>query len=171
MDIRAILSDYTKLYYFNEDWYNKAMTENDTISIVNIGTDYAKAEMFEHAVVCWEYIANKGEGNADVFCNLGVSYYYGNGVKQDLKKAVSYYQRAAAMGHPFGMYNLAVACEYGNGTPKNLNKAIDFYRKAAEKGVNMAIDALIRLGLYDEIGGLAFYPRNLNDDSFSGEHK
>lgn len=141
----------------------------DILSIVDIGTDFAKARMFEYAVTCWEYVVNTGQGNAAVYSNLGVSYYYGNGVKQDYKKAVSYYQRAAALGHPFGMYNLAVACEYGNGTPKDMEKAISFYQHAAEKGVDMAIDALIRLGIYDEVHGLAVYPRNLDDNSFSGE--
>lgn len=38
---------------------------------------------------------------------------------------------------------------------------------AANKSVNMAIDALIRLGLYDEIHGFANYGRNFEDDSFT----
>lgn len=166
MDIKKVISDYMNYSFSYTEWYEKALYEDDTLSIINIGTDYAKAEMYEHAVTCWKYIADKGCGNPDVYSNLGVSYYYGNGVERDYKKAVSYYQRAAAMNHPFGMYNLAVACEYGNGTPKDKGKAVEFYRKAAEKGVNQAIDALIRLGLYDEINGLAFYGRNMNDDSF-----
>lgn len=78
-----------------------------------------------------------------------------------------YYQKAAAKGHPFGMYNLAVACEYGNGTPIDMEKAIGFYKMAAERGVNQAIEALVRLELYDEINNFAFYPRNLEDDSFT----
>ena len=39
--------------------------------------------------------------------------------------------------------------------------------QAAESGINQAIDALIRLGEYDELY-LSFYTRNPNDTSFSG---
>ena len=164
------INDLLEIYENECPYYNNARYEEakcgDLISIINVGTDFARSEMFKHAVDCWLYVADLGKGNADVFSNLGISYYYGNGVPQDYKKAVHYYQRAAALGHPFGMYNLAVACEYGNGTPKDMKKAIQSYRMAAEEHVNQAIDALIRLGLYDEINGFAFYGRNLNDDSF-----
>ena len=164
------LNELLEIYENECPYYDNARCEEakcgDFVGIINVGTDFAKAEMFENAVACWQYVADLGKGNADVFSNLGVSYYYGNGVQQDYEKAVHYYTRAAALGHPFGMYNLAVACEYGNGTPRDMDKAIQLYRKAAEKHVNQAVDALIRLGLYDEINGLAFYGRNLNDDSF-----
>lgn len=86
--------------------------------IVNIGTGFARSEMMDYAIECWQYVIDNGHGNAEAYSNLGVSYYYGNGVKQDYKKAVQYYQRSAAKGHSFGMYNLAVACENGNGLPK-----------------------------------------------------
>lgn len=166
MNINELLEIYkNKCPYYDNARYEEAKC-GDLISLINIGTDFAKSEMFEKAVACWQYVADLGKGNADVFSNLGVCYYYGNGVQQDYKKAVHYYQRAAASEHPFGMYNLAVACESGNGTPEDKEKAVKYYRKAAEKGVNQAIDALIRLGLYDEINGLAFYGINMNDDSF-----
>ena len=148
----------------NDQWYRLAQN-NDIDSIVNIGADFARSEMVEYAVTCWQYVIDMGRGTAEAYLNLGVSYYYGNGVNQDYKKAVQYYQKAAAKGHPLGMYNLAVACENGNGTPKDIDKAVKYYRMAAEQGVNHAIDALIRLGLYDE-HELTFYPRNLNDNSF-----
>ena len=166
MSIQEVLSNYHNSLYYNEEWQKLAMN-GDVNSIVNIGTDFARSEMAECAVACWQYVIDTGHGTAEAYSNLGVSFYYGNGVSQDYKKAVQYYQRAAAKGHPFGMYNLAVACENGNGTPKDIDKAVYYYREAAKRGVNIAIDALIRLGLYDEIHGFAFYGRNLDDDSFS----
>lgn len=166
MTIDEVLLVYkNKCIYYDLENFLEAKKGN-SLRIINIGTDFARSEMYTLAVFCWRYVADLGLGNADVFSNLGVSYFYGNGVQQDYQKAVHYYQRAASLGHPFGMYNLAVACEQGKGTPVNMEKAVEFYSKAAEKGVNQAIDALIRLGLYDEINGFAFYARNLNDDSF-----
>ncbi len=164
MLIDEILNNYPHCQYYNEQWYLLAM-KNDIESIVNIGTDFARAEMPEYAVACWQYVIDSGYGTAEAYSNLGVSYYYGNGIEQDYKKAVQYYQKAAAKGHPFGMYNLAVACEFGNGTPVDLEKAVKYYRLAANEGVNQAIDSLIRLGLFDELNGLAIYARNLEDDS------
>lgn len=166
MSLQEALSNYHNSLYYNEEWHRLAI-DGDVDSIVNIGTDFARSDMMDYAVACWQYVIDAGHGTAEAYSNLGVSYYYGNGVSQDYKKAVQYYQRAAAKGHPFGMYNLAVACEYGNGTPIDMDKAVKYYRMAADEGVNQAIDALIRLGLYDEINGFAFYSRNLNDDSFS----
>lgn len=47
-----------------------------------------------------------------------------------------------------------------------MDKAIKYYQMAAEYGVNMAIDALIRLNLYNEVEGIAFYPRSIDNYSF-----
>lgn len=169
MSIQEALSNYHNSLYYNKEWHRLAI-DGDVDSIVNIGTDFARSEMMEYAVACWQYVIDIGQGTPEAYSNLGVSYYYGNGVNQDYKKAVQYYQIAAAKGHPFGMYNLAVACEYGNGTPRDMDKAINNYRVAAEHSVNQAIDALIRLGLYDEIHGFACYRRNMGDGCFSPEN-
>ena len=166
MSIEEVLKEYTNCLFYNEQWHKLAQN-NDIDSIVNIGADFARSKMIDYAITCWQYVIDTGRGTAEAYSNLGVSYYYGNGVNQDYRKAVQYYQKAAAKGHPFSMYNLAVACECGNGTPKDVGKAIKYYQMAAEKGVNDAINALIRLGMYDEIHGLVFYPRNLKDNSFS----
>lgn len=166
MSLNDLLEEYTNSPFYNKEWHELAL-KGDIDSIVNIGTDYTRSEMMDYAITCWQYVIDIGKGTAEAYSNLGVSYYYGNGIQQDYKKAVQYYQKAAAKGHPFGMYNLAVASEYGNGTPKDLEKAVKYYRMAAEKGINQAIDALIRLGLYDELHGFAFYARNLEDDSFT----
>lgn len=166
MNLDNALNEYPNCLYYNKRWHILAQN-GDIDCIVNIGSDFARCEMMDYAVACWQYVIDIGRGTAEVYSNLGVSYYYGNGVIQDYKKAVHYYQKAAAKNHPFGIYNLAVACENGNGTPQDLEKAIKYYKMAADKGVNMAIDALIRLGLYDEIHGFAYYGRNLNDDSFT----
>ena len=166
MNIQEALANYHNSLYYNKEWHRLAF-DGDIDSIVNIGTDFARSEMMDYAVTCWQYVIDSGHGTAEAYSNLGVSYYYGNGVSQDYKKAVQYYQRAAEKEHPFGMYNLAVACENGNGIPQDVDMAIKYYKMAAEQGLNMAIDALIRLGLYDEINGFAFYRRNMGTGSFS----
>ena len=164
MSIQEVLVNYHNSLYYNQEWHRLAI-KGDIDSIVNIGTDFARSEMMDYAVACWQHVIDNGHSTAEAYSNLGVSYYYGNGIYQDYKKAVQYYQRAAAKGHPFGMYNLAVACENGNGTPQDMDKAIKYYQMAAEHGVNMAIDALIRLGLYSETRDFAIYPRSVDNYS------
>lgn len=169
--INTILDLYKIEKFYNESWASLAR-QGDVITICDIATDFARNKMYETAVLCWEYLVDYYPiGNVtEAYVNLGVSYYYGNGVELDYKKAVHYYSLAAEIGHPFGEYNLAVACEYGKGHPKDMEKAIFYYNKAAKKGVNMAIDALIRLGLYNE-WQLPHHPRRFYDDSFSPEEE
>lgn len=165
-NIKEILAEYYNCIYYNDSRMNAAL-DGDVIEISNIGTDFAKSQMFTEAIECWEYIVESElPTNPETYNNLGVSYFYGNGVDVNYEKAVHYYQKAAAAGHPFGKYNYAVALEQGKGIKSDLNRAIKLYEQAAKSGVNQAIDALIRLGLYDELY-LSFYPRNLNDTSFS----
>lgn len=155
--LRTILENYTKCPSYDKSRAERAIG-GDAIELANIGTDFAKNQMYEKAVTCWEHIIESDlPVDSSVYCNLGVCYFYGNGVSIDKK--------AAAMGHPFGQYNLAVALEQGKGVEKNPSKAIHFYSMAAHNHVNQAIDALIRLGEYDELK-LAYYSRNHIDDSF-----
>ena len=169
MNISEVINDYPNCPYYNEQWHKLAQ-KGDADSIVNMGTDFARSEMMEYAVACWQYVIDNGHGTAEAYSNLGVSYYYGNGVAQDYDKAVLYYIKAAAMDHPFGLFNLAVAYENGNGIEKNMDVAVSYYKMAAEKHLNMAIDALIRLGVYSETQGLAFYQRSRVDNGFAPDN-
>lgn len=169
MNINEVINDYPNCPYYNEQWHKLAQ-KGDADSIVNMGTDFARSEMMEYAVACWQYVIDNGHGTAEAYSNLGVSYYYGNGVAQDYDKAVLYYIKAAAMDHPFGLFNLAVAYENGNGIEKNMDVAVSYYKMAAEKHLNMAIDALIRLGVYSETQGLAFYQRSRVDNGFAPDN-
>lgn len=166
--LQVILANYKNCLFYNESRLNSALN-GDVIEISNIGTDFARSQMFTEAIECWEFIVQSNmPTNPETYNNLGVSYYYGNGVEVNYEKAVHYYQKAAAAGHPLGKYNLAVALENGNGIECDIERAIKYYTMAAENGVNQAIDALIRLGVYNELK-LAYYQRNLNDDSFLGD--
>lgn len=60
-------------------------------------------------------------------------YNFKNKVTNDPKLALAFYQRAAQLGEPRGMYNYARHLENGTieGT-KDINKALQWYRKSAE---------------------------------------
>lgn len=165
-NLEEILADYNNCFYYDENRMQAAL-KGDIKEISNIVTDFARSQMFVEAIECCEYIVESGMPTPpETYNNLGVSYFYGNGIEVNSEKAVHYYQKAAA-GHPFGKFNYAVALEQGKGIKSDLNRAIKLYEQAAKSGVNQAIDALFRLGQYDE-SYLSFYLRNLNDTPFIG---
>ena len=167
--LTELLNNYSECMFYESDRVQAAVN-GDVAELSNIGTDFARSGMFEDAIGIWEYIINGGmPTNPETYNNLGVSYYYGNGVEINYTKAVHYYQKAAAAGHRFGQYNFAVALENGNGIPVDMDRAIEYYKKAAYQHVNQAIDALIRLGVYDEMN-LAYYSRSFHDTSFLGDN-
>ena len=93
MDLFCALSEYKNSPFFNEGNYRLAI-RNDITSIVNIGTDFAQHGNYNYAVVCWLYVLNGGYDNAEAYSNLGVSYYYGNGIEQNFELAISFYKKA-----------------------------------------------------------------------------
>lgn len=80
----------------------------------------------------------ENQGEAEAQYALGVSYEYGQGVKQNYKEAVKYYRKAAEQGHAAAQYNLGVCYRDGKGTKKDYKEAIALFRKAEEQGVVQA---------------------------------
>lgn len=54
------------------------------------------AKNFIEAISCYQKASNQGYAEAQY--NLGVCYYKGEGVVKDIKKAVYWYEKAAAQG-------------------------------------------------------------------------
>ena len=71
------------------------------------------------------------KGDASSQNDIGVAYALGQGVSADARKAVEWYEKAAAQGNAFGLSNMA--SRYYNGTfpcSKNLTKAKDYWIRA-----------------------------------------
>ena len=69
---------------------------------------------------------------------LGWHYDHGEGVEQDMKKAICWYERAAEQNHPAAMNSLGECYAMGRGVPRDLETAMEWYRRAAELGEAMA---------------------------------
>lgn len=76
--------------------------------------------------------ARAKDGDPVAQYDLGVHYQRGDGVKQDLKRAVKWWEKSAEREYAPALYNLGVVYEQGVGVRKNGEKAISFYEKAAE---------------------------------------
>ena len=80
----------------------------------------------------WTPLAEAGDVAAQY--NLGLMYYYGQGVPQDYAEAVKWYRLAAEQGDEVAQYNLGVMLKNGRGVPQDYEEAIKWYRLAAEQG-------------------------------------
>jgi TPR repeat protein len=94
------------------------------------------------------------QGNAQSQYDLGRMYEEGQGVKQDVGKAMQYYLKSALQGHAKAQYDLGLMYSKLPANKKNEEEAIkwiqtamDGFRQAAEKG---DAEAQCRLGeIYD----------------------
>ncbi|KAH8052553.1 hypothetical protein JL722_10103 [Aureococcus anophagefferens] len=63
---------------------------------------------------------NVERGDTAAMTQLGLYYRDGKmGLRVDLSRAASYYERAAALGHLGAMVDLGIACEGGRGVPRD----------------------------------------------------
>ena len=81
-------------------------------------------------------------GNAEAQFQIGRMYANGDGVKQDYKLAVLWYEKAAKRSHPAAQNNLGVLYHNGRGVKKDYKKARKWYEKSAAQGYGRAFDNL-----------------------------
>ena len=74
------------------------------------------------------------EGDTNAMYSLGACYALGDGVPEDKKKALYYYDLAAERGNRSAQYAAAACYSYGKGTEIDKNKAFKLYLSAAEQG-------------------------------------
>jgi len=116
-------------------------------------------------------VAKKIEGQAfegvpEAQHDMGAIYIAGRGnVKQNLDRAVFWFQEASNNGVANAKYNLGVLYHQGLGVPSNLNKAISLYKDAAEIGhpeaqYNLGIANIEGIGVPYNPGNAARYFEN-----------
>ena len=87
-------------------------------------------------------IVKAKRGDVQAQFTVGVMYYYGNGVKQDYKKAREWFEKAAAMNDGRAFYALGLIYSSGDGVRQDDKKAREFYEKATAMNNAMAINNL-----------------------------
>ena len=80
----------------------KRVEKKDPDAILFMGNTYCNAELglqkdARKAIELWTEAAELGSLAA--LCNLGVAYYYGQGVEEDKAKGIRFYEKAAKQGH------------------------------------------------------------------------
>jgi len=79
-------------------------------------------------------MASAEKGDAEAQYKIGLGYALGDGVPQDDKKAIPWYQKAADQGNTGAQLSLGLMYAEGRGVPQDDTKAVVWYRKAAEHG-------------------------------------
>jgi hypothetical protein len=74
------------------------------------------------------------EGDARAQSMLGLVYYRGRGVPQDLNEAVKWFRLAADRRDAAAQFYLGVMYSEGQGVPQDYDEAVKWYRRAADQG-------------------------------------
>jgi hypothetical protein len=72
-------------------------------------------------------------GDAVAQYHLGLCYYNGREVTQDLKRAVKLFQQAVEQGLVEGKANLGWCYKHGVGVTQDLEKAAELYQQASDQ--------------------------------------
>ena len=105
----------------------------------------AKGDLDAYAFL-WISLANRVD-DPGVWFTVGMIYEHGTGVPRDLRRAFSWYERAADNGMDSdddAMYKLGYFYENGYAVSMDLDAAYQWYRKAASHGNDRAREALAR---------------------------
>lgn len=100
------------------------------------GFEAFQANQQKTALEIWSPLAD--QGNADAQFSMGVLYYSGGKIKQNLELAVEWFHKAADQGHAGAQFNLGNEYKRGGGLDQNDSKAVYWWRKAAQKGLLQA---------------------------------
>ncbi len=73
-------------------------------------------------------------GEPDAQFLLALCYARGEGIDEDLSKAVKWWRKAAEQGHAGAQYYLGFLYYHGHGIPKDLSKAHELFLEAAGQG-------------------------------------
>ena len=78
--------------------------------------------------------------------NLALICQKGEGVSQDCKKAIYWYEQSAKQGDASAQYNLALMYDNGEGVIQDYTKAVYWYEQSAKQGEARAQKTKTRKG-------------------------
>lgn len=96
-----------------------------------VGRDGGRRD-FARAFKLYRSAARRGD--VDAYHNLGQMYWWGDYVRQDRRRAVFWFARAAQGKHPRALFRLAEALTLGIGVRRDANRGAKLMRAAARLG-------------------------------------
>jgi len=145
-------------------WYEQAEEHGYAEAAFRLGHCYANGlgvtKNDEQAIYWYEKAANQGyqaaksvlsvyklridaeQGKAFAQNSLGDRYFFGEGVQQDFRQAVYWYEKAANQGNATAQYNLGICYRTGKGVNEDPQQAEYWFRKAASRGNKASKESL-----------------------------
>ncbi|EKU50805.1 Sel1 repeat protein [Acinetobacter sp. WC-323] len=119
-------------------YFEKAANMNNADSINMVGIYHQEGIVFEQnykkALSYFSHAIDIDADNASALFNIGQAYYYGEGVKQDYKKAFVWLTKSANQDYSLAQIQLAEMYFSGKGVNKNVAKAVEIIKPLAELG-------------------------------------
>jgi TPR repeat protein len=84
------------------------------------------------------------DGYADAAVDMGRYYEYGLAAAPDYAAAFAWYERAADLDHPEGMWRAGIAYATGDGVDRDPGRAVVYFRDAADAG---NLDGMVSLAV------------------------
>ena len=158
--INSVYFDYVIARFPNAHFHVKdpvspiIITSNDIISAAIMPMETrsntrSEAQVEAETKTFAETKAKAEAGDAEAQTNLGAMYYNGQGVEQDFKEAIKWFQKAADLGFSNAQSNLGMMYERGQGLEQDFKEAVKWYQKAAKQG---DVGAQFNLGVMWENG-------------------
>ena len=114
----------------------KRVKKNDPVAMTHMGKKHEKEGDYVKALEYWSKAAELGD--ADAHFGLGTSYYSGDGVEKDMKRAVYHLEQAAIDGHP-GARGYLAANEMENG---RFERAAKHFIISANLGCDLSLKSV-----------------------------
>lgn len=140
--------------YLAWQYFHQAVERGNLTAVAEMGdlSDYFDLYLFSHEVPApgkrgaalkrLQRAAAKGNGNA--LNDLALMYKQGDGVRQDMKKALEYLNQAVAKNNPYALTNLGLMYGKGDGVEADPERAVSLYKQAVALGHPRAYTLLAR---------------------------
>ena len=129
-------------------WFEKAVQGGLTLAVSNIRAIYREGcksiDKSEEMARKWERIG-ADMGDPKLLFNIGTYYEQ----EENYQEALTFYEKAAALGDDGGYMNAGWIYEYGNGVDIDLKRAFEYYLEAAKRG---NVNAYFKVGDFYFIG-------------------
>lgn len=128
------------------DYFQKALSLGNYVAAYFLGRIHNKEENFAESKRYYEIACEKiniklyKEVKGSACFNLGISYKFGKGVRQDYFKASQFYKKACDLDNARGCNNLGFLYAKGQGVKQNESTAKQYYGKACDLGEQMGCD-------------------------------
>lgn len=131
---------YQAFYWFEQSAALGYLTALEEVTLMlNMQNDFHNAALAGHY---YDFAIEMGSTRKDLAAALivpdppevGNAYERGRGVEKDEARALYWYEKAVAQGHPIAMFNLGWMYAMGNGVPQDIDRGVKLFRELLDRG-------------------------------------